>query len=87
MNNPGIQRMEDLTSGQVTDAEATVTTNLSGPIRLTAALLPFLLTKPEATILNVTSTWSGNRTLWMTAKRVGSSSHRRMNGSNESIDA
>ena len=55
VNNAGMQRMEDLTSGQVTDAEATVTTNLLGPIRLTAALLPFLLTKPQATILNVTS--------------------------------
>jgi uncharacterized oxidoreductase len=55
VNNAGIQRMEDLTSGQVTDAEAIVTTNLLGPIRLTAALLPFLLTKAEATILNVTS--------------------------------
>ena len=31
VNNAGIQRVEDLTSGQVTDAEATVTTNLLGP--------------------------------------------------------
>jgi uncharacterized oxidoreductase len=55
INNAGIQRMEDLTIGVVADAELTVTTNLLGPIRMTASLLPFLMTKPQATVLNVSS--------------------------------
>jgi len=36
-------------------AEATVATNLLGPIRLTHALLPHLLTRPAATLLTVSS--------------------------------
>ncbi|MDM3975578.1 SDR family NAD(P)-dependent oxidoreductase [Mycobacterium marseillense] len=55
VNNAGIQRVEDLTSGNVGLAEQTVAINLLGPIRLTAALLPSLLRKPHAAILNVTS--------------------------------
>jgi len=55
VNNAGIQRVEDLTSGVVDDAEATITTNLLGPLRLTGALLPSLMRKPEAAIMNVTS--------------------------------
>jgi uncharacterized oxidoreductase len=54
-NNAGIQRVEDLTAGDVGAAEATVATNLLGPIRLTAALLPTLMARPHAAILNVTS--------------------------------
>jgi uncharacterized oxidoreductase len=41
--------------GAVADAEATVATNLLGPIRLTAALLPFLLKQPNAAIMTVSS--------------------------------
>lgn len=55
VNNAGIQRVEDLTSGNVGLAEQTVAVNLLGPIRLTATLLPSLLRKPHAAILNVTS--------------------------------
>jgi uncharacterized oxidoreductase len=54
VNNAGIQRVEDLTSGPGA-AEQTIAINLLGPIRLTAALLNLLLGKPHAAILNVTS--------------------------------
>lgn len=55
INNAGIQLREDLSVGDVSAAEQTVAINLLGPIRLTAALLPALLGRPEATILNVSS--------------------------------
>jgi uncharacterized oxidoreductase len=55
VNNAGIQRVEDLTSGNVGLAEQTVAINLLGPMRLTAALLPSLLRRPHAAIINVTS--------------------------------
>lgn len=53
----GIMRPEDLTHAPdyLADAEAHITTNLLGPIRLTAALLPHLQQQPDAAILNVTS--------------------------------
>lgn len=55
INNAGIQRVEDLTASGPGAAEQTVAINLLGPIRLTAALLPSLLKKPSAVIVNVTS--------------------------------
>jgi uncharacterized oxidoreductase len=57
MNNAGIMRPENLLAQQddLADAEATVATNLLGPIRLTAALLPLLQKQPHSTIVNVTS--------------------------------
>ena len=55
VNNAGTQRVEDLTSAGAGLAELTVAINLLGPIRLTAALLPSLLKKPRAAIVNVTS--------------------------------
>jgi uncharacterized oxidoreductase len=57
VNNAGIMRPENLLAQQadLADAEATVTTNLLGPIRLTAALLPQLQRQPRATIINVSS--------------------------------
>ncbi len=56
-NNAGIMKAEDiLTEGALTNiAEDTLATNLLGPIRLTAALLPQLRDQPNATIVNVTS--------------------------------
>jgi uncharacterized oxidoreductase len=57
INNAGISRLEDLkTKPENQDtAEAMITTNLLGPIRLTAALLPHLRKQSRATIINVTS--------------------------------
>jgi uncharacterized oxidoreductase len=57
INNAGIQSPENLQaqSEDLTEVEAMVTTNLLGPIRLTAALLPLLHEQSSSTIMNVTS--------------------------------
>jgi uncharacterized oxidoreductase len=55
IHNAGIMRPEDLLSPNLADAEAIIATNLLGPIRLTAALLPQLQKQPSATILTVSS--------------------------------
>ena len=55
IHNAGIMRSETLAEGKVGDAEAMIATNLLGPIRLTAALLPHLLRQPKAAIMTVTS--------------------------------
>jgi uncharacterized oxidoreductase len=57
INNAGIMRAEKLLAQQpdLADSEAIVATNLLGPIRLTAALLPHLQKQPHAAIMNVSS--------------------------------
>jgi uncharacterized oxidoreductase len=57
INNAGIMRVEDLQAQQedFADAVSTVATNLLGPIRLTAALLPLLGKQPHSTIMNISS--------------------------------
>jgi uncharacterized oxidoreductase len=57
INNAGIMRFEKLRAqaDDPADAEALVTTNLLGPIRLTAALLPLLEKQPYSAIMNVSS--------------------------------
>ncbi len=57
VNNAGIQHPENIKDGadNLSIAEAMVTTNLLGPIRLTAAMLPLLRSQSRSTILNVTS--------------------------------
>jgi uncharacterized oxidoreductase len=57
VNNAGIMQRENLLTDPVdlTTAEATVATNLLGPLRLTAALLPHLLSQPQATVMTVSS--------------------------------
>ena len=55
IHNAGIMRNEALLTGVAADAEATIATNLLGPIRLTAALLPHLEKQPRATIMTVSS--------------------------------
>lgn len=55
-NNAGIMKFEDLTSRRsLDDAEATVTTNILGPIRLTNALIDHLTRQADAAIVTVTS--------------------------------
>jgi uncharacterized oxidoreductase len=56
VNNAGIMRYEDIGARRdLTDAEATITTNLLGPIRLIDALVGHLAGQPDAAIVNVTS--------------------------------
>ncbi|MEG3086662.1 SDR family oxidoreductase [Sphingomonas sp. PB4P5] len=57
INNAGIMQVEDLLAEpfDLDVAEATITTNLLGPIRLTAALLPHLRAQPSATVMTVSS--------------------------------
>ena len=55
INNAGIMKAETLTAFDLDTAETTVATNLLGPIRLTAALLPHLSAQPAATVMTVSS--------------------------------
>ena len=56
INNAGIMRFEALDHARdLSDAEATITTNLLGPIRLTNALIDHLVVQPDSAIVNVTS--------------------------------
>ena len=57
INNAGVMKMENLLDppGDLVDAEATIATNLLGPIRLTAAFMPHLRRQPHAAVLTVSS--------------------------------
>jgi uncharacterized oxidoreductase len=57
INNAGIMRIEKLAAQpeDLADAASTIATNLLGPIRLTAALLPLLQEQPRSVIMNVSS--------------------------------
>ena len=56
VNNAGIMRFESLDrSRDLADAEATITTNLLGPIRLTNALIDHFVATPNSAVINVTS--------------------------------
>ncbi|MBS1033082.1 SDR family oxidoreductase [Gluconobacter cerinus] len=56
INNAGIMRFEDLAqTHDVADAEATITTNLLGPIRLINSLTDHLVKQSDAVVINVTS--------------------------------
>ncbi len=57
INNAGIMRVEKFQAQQedLASAESTIATNLLGPIRLTAALLPLLQKQPHSAIMNVSS--------------------------------
>lgn len=56
VHNAGIMRSESLTAARdLTDAAATITTNLLGPIRLTDALIDHLTAQADAAIVTVSS--------------------------------
>lgn len=57
IHNAGIMIAEDMTADgwNASVAEDIVTTNLLGPVRLTAALLPHLRTQPSAAVITVSS--------------------------------
>jgi len=57
INNAGIMKDEDVTAtdDHLAVAEETIVTNLLGPIRLTATLLPHLLKQSRATVITVSS--------------------------------
>ena len=56
INNAGVMRQETLTARRdLGDAEATITTNLLGPMRLTNALIDHLVSVEDAAIVNNTS--------------------------------
>lgn len=57
IHSAGIMKAESLPAlgADTAVAEATITTNLLGPIRLNASLLPHLLKQPQATIMTVSS--------------------------------
>ena len=56
IHNAGIMRDEPVrAAGSLDTAEATIATNLLGPIRLNTALLPHLLDQSQAAILTVSS--------------------------------
>lgn len=56
VNNAGVMMYEAAGAGRdLTDAEATVVTNILGPIRLTDALIDHLAAQADSAIVNVTS--------------------------------
>lgn len=57
IHNAGIMKPENLAASAIdlADAEATIATNLLGPIRLTAALLPHLRAQKSAAVMTVSS--------------------------------
>lgn len=56
VNNAGIMRVEALNvSRDLADAEATISSNLLGPIRMTDALIDHLVARGDGVVVNVTS--------------------------------
>jgi uncharacterized oxidoreductase len=57
IHNAGIMQAENLAApgSDLATSEATIATNLLGPLRLNAALLPHLLAQPSAAVLTVSS--------------------------------
>ncbi len=57
INNAGLQRAHDFASGSVKDADVAeeIDTNLLGLVRVCAAFVPHLTTRPGATLIHVSS--------------------------------
>ena len=56
INNAGVMPLENAGEPRdLRDAEAVITTNILGPIRLTDVLLDYLTAQPDSAIVNVTS--------------------------------
>src|SRR6202790_4697001 len=55
IHNAGIMKPESVKDGATADAEAMIAINLLGPIRLNAALLPFLLKQQNPVVMTVSS--------------------------------
>lgn len=55
INNAGIMKPENVNDPDLSSGIETIATNLLGPIRMTAALLPQLREQDRAAVLNVTS--------------------------------
>jgi uncharacterized oxidoreductase len=55
VHNAGVMRPEEIGDGDLPIAEATIMTNLLGPIRLNSALLPMLRRQADGAIMTVTS--------------------------------
>lgn len=55
VDNAGVMIAEDVRSGDITKAEATISTNLLAPMRVTATLLPHLLGQQSAAVFFVSS--------------------------------
>ncbi|AMO71092.1 SDR family oxidoreductase [Sphingorhabdus sp. M41] len=56
INNAGVMRYEDMTSARdLGDAEAMVTTNLLGPIRMIDAFVAHLAAQPDSAIVTISS--------------------------------
>ena len=53
--NAGIMRHEDIGTQSLSDVQATIATNLTGPIHLASLLLPVLRKQPQATLMTVSS--------------------------------
>ena len=75
----GIMHAEDwTTAGFLESAEQTVTTNVLGPIRLISAFVDHLRSKPDATIVTVSS---GRRVGWVRSQSSRSSACSRIGAS------
>lgn len=58
INNAGINRKGAMVDAQAESMRDTITTNLTGPYKITQSCLPHMLTQKWGRIVNITSIWS-----------------------------